>query len=88
MHVEKRPEAFCRGLGNPKVDRMPALQIFGAGREKRIYAVPPYTRVKSLDFEDYPFQVEKWEQSCAICGANDTYLDEIITDDQGNHIFV
>jgi len=73
---------------NPKMDRMPAIQLFGAGREKRIYAVPPYTRVKSLDFEDYPFQVEKWEQNCAICGASDTYLDEIITDDKGNRIFV
>jgi alpha-D-ribose 1-methylphosphonate 5-phosphate C-P lyase len=29
---------------NPKMDMMPALQLFGAGREKRIYAVPPYTR--------------------------------------------
>ncbi len=32
---------------NPKMDMMPALQLFGAGREKRIYAVPPYTRVES-----------------------------------------
>jgi len=46
---------------NPKMDRMPALQIFGAGREKRIYAVPPFTEVRSLDFEDYPFEVERWE---------------------------
>ena len=30
---------------NPKMDMMPALQLFGAGREKRIYAVPPFTRV-------------------------------------------
>ena len=30
---------------NPKLDDCPALQLFGAGREKRIYAVPPYTRV-------------------------------------------
>ena len=29
---------------NPKLDRCPALLLFGAGREKRIYAVPPYTR--------------------------------------------
>ena len=29
---------------NPKMDMMPALQLFGAGREKRIYAVPPFTR--------------------------------------------
>ena len=35
---------------------MPALQLFGAGREKRIYAVPPYTEVRSLDFEDHPFE--------------------------------
>ena len=26
---------------NPKLHRNPALQLFGAGREKRIYAVPP-----------------------------------------------
>jgi alpha-D-ribose 1-methylphosphonate 5-phosphate C-P lyase len=73
---------------NPKMDRNPALQLLGAGREKRIYAVPPYTRVKSLDFDDYPFQVEKWEQSCALCGAKDSFLDEIITDDQGGRMFV
>ena len=29
---------------NPKMHRSPALQLFGAGREKRIYAVPPYHR--------------------------------------------
>ena len=68
---------------NPKMDRMPALQLFGAGREKRIYAVPPYTRVKSLDFEDHPFRVEKGGQECALCGSRDSYLDEIITDDRG-----
>jgi len=73
---------------NPKMDQMPALQLFGAGREKRIYAVPPYTAVKSLDFEDYPFQIEKWDQPCALCGADDTFLDEIITDDKGGRMFV
>src|SRR6266436_2854822 len=40
---------------NPKMDNCPALQLFGAGREKRIYAIPPYTSVVSLDFEDHPF---------------------------------
>ena len=29
---------------NPKIDMCEALQLFGAGREKRIYAVPPHTR--------------------------------------------
>jgi alpha-D-ribose 1-methylphosphonate 5-phosphate C-P lyase len=73
---------------NPKMDRMPALQLFGAGREKRIYAVPPYTKVKSLDFEDHPFQVEKGGQECALCGSRDSYLDEIITDDRGTRLFL
>ncbi|MEZ0214650.1 MAG: alpha-D-ribose 1-methylphosphonate 5-phosphate C-P-lyase PhnJ, partial [Xanthobacteraceae bacterium] len=41
----------------PKMDACPALQLFGAGREKRIYAVPPFTRVRPLDFDDHPFRV-------------------------------
>ena len=66
----------------------PALQLFGAGREKRIYAIPPYTDVVSLDFEDYPFTPQSWDQCCAICGATDTYLDEIVMDDAGTRMFV
>lgn len=66
----------------------PALQLFGAGREKRLYAIPPYTDVESLDFEDYPFTVQSWDEACAICGSTDTYLDEVILDDQGNRMFV
>jgi alpha-D-ribose 1-methylphosphonate 5-phosphate C-P lyase len=73
---------------NPKMDMNPALQLFGAGREKRIYAVPPHTPVKSLDFADHPFAVEEWEQHCAICGAGDSFLDEVITDDRGGRMFV
>jgi len=73
---------------NPKLDRSPALMLFGAGREKRVYAVPPYTSVKSLDFADHPFTVEKWSSCCAQCGATDSYLDEIITDDAGTRMFV
>ncbi|EYS87246.1 carbon-phosphorus lyase [Cupriavidus sp. SK-4] len=73
---------------NPKLDRSPALMLFGAGREKRVYAVPPYTAVRSLDFADHPFTVEKWSSCCAQCGATDSYLDEIITDDAGTRLFV
>lgn len=73
---------------NPKMGRNPALQLFGAGREKRIYAIPPHTEVRSLDFEDHPFEVQSWDQCCALCGAADSYLDEIITDDRGGRMFV
>lgn len=73
---------------NPKLDSNPALMLFGAGREKRVYAVPPYTRVKSLDFEDHPFRVEQWDHCCDLCGSTHSYLDEIILDDQGTRRFV
>ena len=73
---------------NPKLDGNPALMLFGAGREKRVYAVPPYTRVKSLDFEDHPFTVEKWSECCDVCGSRDSFLDEIILDDAGTRRFV
>ena len=73
---------------NPKMDDCPALQLFGAGREKRIYAVPPYTRVVSLDFEDHPFKPERHDGSCVLCGAADSFLDEVITDDHGGRMFV
>ena len=62
---------------NPKMDNCPALQLFGAGREKRIYAIPPFTKVVSLDFEDHPFEVQRWDDVCALCGADDAYLDEV-----------
>jgi alpha-D-ribose 1-methylphosphonate 5-phosphate C-P lyase len=73
---------------NPKLDRSPALQLYGAGREKRIYAVPPYTPVKSLDFDDHPFEIETWEQCCELCGSKESFLDEMIVDDDGKRLFV
>ena len=72
---------------NPKME-MAAVQLFGAGREQRIYALPPYTEVISLDFEDYPFEASKANHACDLCGAENSYLDEVIIDDQGGRIFV
>jgi len=73
---------------NPKMHRMPALQLFGAGREKRIYAIPPFTEVRSLDFEDHPFRPWRAARQCDLCGAGDSYLDEVVTDDAGGRMFV
>ena len=73
---------------NPKMHRMAALQLFGAGREKRIYAIPPYTDVRSLDFEDHPFRAIRAPHSCGLCGATDSYLDEVVTDNSGGRLFV
>ncbi|MCV2359684.1 alpha-D-ribose 1-methylphosphonate 5-phosphate C-P-lyase PhnJ [Paucibacter sp. TC2R-5] len=63
---------------NPKMDRMPALQLFGAGREKRLYAVPPYTSVRSLDFEDHPFEIKPQGHACELCGCTTSFLDEVV----------
>jgi alpha-D-ribose 1-methylphosphonate 5-phosphate C-P lyase len=73
---------------NPKMHMNPALQLFGAGREKRIYAVPPYTAVESLAFEDHPFEIQQWQAACAQCGATDSFLDEVILDDAGGRMHV
>jgi len=62
----------------PRLDQSPFLTLFGAGREKRIYAVPPYTAVTPLTFEDVPFEVEHTPgASCSQCGSNKTFLVEI-----------
>jgi alpha-D-ribose 1-methylphosphonate 5-phosphate C-P lyase len=63
---------------NPKMHMNAALQLFGAGREKRIYAVPPYT----------PVEIQKWNTACAQCGSTESFLDEIITDDKGGRMHV
>jgi alpha-D-ribose 1-methylphosphonate 5-phosphate C-P lyase len=74
---------------NPKLHMSETLYIFGAGREKRIYAIPPHTSVLSLEFEDHRFRVEDFgEARCLKCGSTSTYLDEIIDDDTGRRIYM
>ncbi|MDP1577951.1 MAG: alpha-D-ribose 1-methylphosphonate 5-phosphate C-P-lyase PhnJ, partial [Cypionkella sp.] len=73
---------------NPKLSNSPALQLFGAGREQRIYALPPFTHVVSLDFDDHPFEPSKAPHDCDLCGAGESYLDEVIIDDLGGRMFV
>jgi alpha-D-ribose 1-methylphosphonate 5-phosphate C-P lyase len=66
----------------PKLDGADNLFLFAAGREARIYAVPPHTEVEPLAFEDRQFQVERFpDQACANCGSEDTFLSEVETDD-------
>jgi len=66
----------------PKLDSADNLFVFAAGREARMYAVPPHTTVDPLAFEDKSFQVERFpDASCHACGATDTYLTEVTGDD-------
>jgi len=73
----------------PKLHMADTIFLFGAGREKRIYAIPPHTSVVPLEFEDYPFRVESFRgAACQKCGSTDTYLDEIVDDATGKRTYL
>jgi alpha-D-ribose 1-methylphosphonate 5-phosphate C-P lyase len=73
---------------NPKLNMSPALYLFGAGREKKIYALPPYTDVRSLCFEDYPFLTEDMSgRVCRLCGATDIFMDEFFDSATGQRLY-
>ena len=62
----------------PKLNDAECLYLFGAGREKKIYAIPPHTQVSPLSLEDYAFRVESFEgKRCVFCGSTDSYMNEI-----------
>jgi alpha-D-ribose 1-methylphosphonate 5-phosphate C-P lyase len=69
---------------NPKLNGSRALILLGAGREKKIYAVPPFTKVVSLDFEDHPFEAESVAgRKCRFCGAEGVFMDELLDEASG-----
>jgi len=72
----------------PKLHRAETLFLFGAGREKRIYAIPPHTDVIPLQFEDYTFHVEDFGgKVCKYCGSTNSYMDEIYDSETGEKYF-
>ena len=77
----------------PKLHQADCLYLFGAGREKRIYAVPPHTDAVPITFNDVTFAVENFRDkatgkrhTCRRCGADDSFLDEFL-DDEGARVF-
>ena len=73
---------------NPKLHKAECLYLFGAGREKKIYAIPPYTEVVSLAFDDIPFEKEDFQgKKCRVCGSADTYLDEMFDRKTGEKFY-
>ncbi|MGE6611232.1 alpha-D-ribose 1-methylphosphonate 5-phosphate C-P-lyase PhnJ [Peribacillus sp. NPDC076916] len=74
---------------NAKLDESEALILLGAGREKKVYAVPPYTNVSSLAFDDYEFEIESFtNHACILCGSNDVFLDELVDEESGETYFL
>lgn len=62
----------------PKLHQADHLTVLSAGREKRIYAVPPHTDVRPLVFDDVPFQVEDHAgKRCHRSGVSGYFLNEL-----------
>jgi alpha-D-ribose 1-methylphosphonate 5-phosphate C-P lyase len=61
----------------PRLHQSDSLTILSHGRDKKIYAVPPYTDVVPLSFDDVPFEVEHDPGVvCAKCGSDEAFLVE------------
>ncbi len=62
----------------PKLHQAQHLTLLSAGREKRLYAVPPYTDVYPIEFTDVPFNVESQKgRVCGHTGATEKFMDEV-----------
>lgn len=62
----------------PRLNRAPFLALYGAGREATVYAVPPYTGVRPIAFDDRPFETERFAEPCSLCGSARSYRDEVV----------
>jgi alpha-D-ribose 1-methylphosphonate 5-phosphate C-P lyase len=63
---------------NAKLHQAANLTLLSAGREKRLYAVPPYTNVYPLEFSDVPFEVEDQEGwVCRTTGVTNKFMNEL-----------
>ncbi len=62
----------------PKLHQAAHLTLLSAGREKRLYAVPPYTDVRPIEFDDVFFAVEaQQEWRCRQSGAQHKFMNEL-----------
>lgn len=70
----------------PKLHMARHLTILSAGREKRLYAVPPFTKVEPLVFDDVPYRVEDHAGlTCHRSGLKGFFMNEIPRD--GGSVF-
>ena len=73
----------------PNLNYSKAIHLFGAGREKRLYAVPPFTKVEPLEFEDIKFHIEDFKgTACFRTGNKKAFLDELYYDDGSKHFVI
>jgi alpha-D-ribose 1-methylphosphonate 5-phosphate C-P lyase len=69
----------------PKLSMARHLTFLSAGREKRLYAVPPFTQVEPLVFSDRPYRVEDHAHlTCQRSGISGYFMNEIPLDGGGS----
>ena len=74
---------------NPEARRLPrAAAVRRRAARSASTRSRPTPRVVSLDFEDHPFERTKLDARCAFCGATNSFLDEVVIDDEGGRMFV
>jgi alpha-D-ribose 1-methylphosphonate 5-phosphate C-P lyase len=56
-----------------RLDRRPHPILMGAGRRARLTALPPYTSVQPLAFEDVDLEPETAADRCHRCGSTTSY---------------
>jgi alpha-D-ribose 1-methylphosphonate 5-phosphate C-P lyase len=56
-----------------RLDRRPHPILLGAGRRARVSALPPYTTVDPLAFDDRPLRIERADGPCDRCGSTTSY---------------
>lgn len=65
-----------------KLHQAAHLTILSAGGEKRIYVVPPYTKVEPLVFDDVPYRVEDHQdKTCNRSNVTGFFMNELPQDD-------
>jgi alpha-D-ribose 1-methylphosphonate 5-phosphate C-P lyase len=73
----------------PNLSMARCLYLFGAGREKRIHCIPPFTPVKPLEFEDIRFKVEEFVGiKCQMSGQDKAFLDQIFAEDFSKYFVI
>ncbi|MBL3684903.1 hypothetical protein F2981_24570 (plasmid) [Sinorhizobium meliloti] len=62
-----------------------ALQLFGAGRESASIGAT-YTKSSASISRITPSRVQKFDKPCALCGAENVYLDEVVSTTRAAHV--
>ncbi|MHC9297438.1 alpha-D-ribose 1-methylphosphonate 5-phosphate C-P-lyase PhnJ [Mycobacterium sp. LTG2003] len=56
-----------------RLNQRPYPILLGAGRRARLTALPPYTSVRPLAFDDCPLEGERADGPCSRCGSTASY---------------